>query len=43
MKERLAAQGIDGIASTPEQLTKHLRSELDKWTAVVKAAGLKVD
>ena len=43
MKERLAAQGIDGIASTPEQLTRHLRDELDKWTAVVKAAGLKVD
>jgi tripartite-type tricarboxylate transporter receptor subunit TctC len=43
MKERLAAQGIDGIASTPEQLTQHLREELDKWTAVVKAAGLKAD
>ncbi len=43
MKERLAAQGIDVIASTPEQLTRHLREELDKWTAVVKAAGLKVD
>jgi len=43
MKERLAVQGIDGIASTPEQLTRHLRDELDKWTAVVKAAGLKVD
>ena len=43
MKERLAAQGIDGIASTPEQLTRHLRDELDKWTAVVKAAGLKAD
>ena len=43
MKARLAAQGIDGIGSTPEQLTKHLRAELDKWTAVVTAAGLKVD
>lgn len=43
MKERLASQGIDGIASTPEQLTQHLRAELDKWTAVVKAAGLKAD
>lgn len=43
MKARLAAQGIDGIASTPEQLTKHLREEIDKWTAVVKSAGLKVD
>lgn len=42
-KERLASQGIDGIASTSEQLTQHLRAELDKWTAVVKAAGLKAD
>lgn len=43
MKERLAGQGIDGIASTPERLTLHLRAELEKWTAVVKAAGLKAD
>jgi len=43
MKERLASQGIEGIASTPEQLTQHLRAELEKWTAVVKAAGLKAD
>ena len=43
MKERLAGQGIDGIASTPERLTQHLRVELEKWTAVVKAAGLKAD
>ena len=43
MKERLASQGIDGIASTPEQLAQHLRVELDKWTAVVKAAGLKAN
>jgi tripartite-type tricarboxylate transporter receptor subunit TctC len=42
MKQRLAAQGIEGIASTPEALTRHLRVEFDKWTAVVKAAGLKV-
>ncbi|MGH9649729.1 MAG: Bug family tripartite tricarboxylate transporter substrate binding protein, partial [Terriglobales bacterium] len=43
MKERLASQGVDGIASTSEQLTQHLRVEIDKWTAVVKAAGLKAD
>lgn len=43
MKERLAGQGIDGIASTPERLTQHLRAELEKWAAVVKAAGLKAD
>jgi len=43
MKERLAVQGIDGIAGTPEHLALFLREELDKWTKVVKAAGLKVD
>lgn len=43
MKQRLAAQGIEGIASTPDQLARHLRVELEKWTAVVKAAGLKAD
>jgi len=43
MKQRFAAQGIEGIASTPEELARHLRSELDKWTAVVNAAGLKAN
>jgi tripartite-type tricarboxylate transporter receptor subunit TctC len=43
MKQRLAAQGIEGIASTPEQLGQHLRTELEKWTSVVKAAGLKAN
>ncbi|MGH8640950.1 MAG: tripartite tricarboxylate transporter substrate-binding protein, partial [Burkholderiales bacterium] len=43
MKQRLAAQGIEGIASTPGELTRHLRVELDKWTAVVKSAGLEAN
>jgi tripartite-type tricarboxylate transporter receptor subunit TctC len=43
MKQRLASQGIDGVASTPEELSRHLRAEFDKWTAVVRAAGLKAN
>jgi tripartite-type tricarboxylate transporter receptor subunit TctC len=43
MKQRLAAQGIEGIAGTPEELGKHLRIELEKWTTVVQAAGLKAN
>jgi tripartite-type tricarboxylate transporter receptor subunit TctC len=43
MKQRLAAQGIEGVASTPEELGKHLRAELEKWNAVVSAAGLKAN
>jgi tripartite-type tricarboxylate transporter receptor subunit TctC len=43
MNQRLASQGIDGVASTPEELARHLSAEFDKWTAVVKAAGLKAN
>jgi tripartite-type tricarboxylate transporter receptor subunit TctC len=43
LKQRFAAQGVEGIASTPEELGRHLRTELEKWVSVVKAAGLKAN
>jgi tripartite-type tricarboxylate transporter receptor subunit TctC len=43
MKQRLAAQGIEGIASTSEELGRHLRVELEKWSSVVKTAGIKAN
>jgi tripartite-type tricarboxylate transporter receptor subunit TctC len=43
MKERLSAQGADAVGSTPEQFTTHIKSEIDKWSKVVKASGAKVD
>ena len=43
MQDRLAAQGVESIGSTPEQLAAHLRSELPKWAKVVKAAGVRAD
>ena len=43
MQERLTAQGVESIASTPEQLAAHIRSELPKWAQVVKAAGVRAD
>lgn len=43
VQSRLAAQGVESIGSTPEQLTAHLRSELPKWAKVVKDAGVRVD
>jgi tripartite-type tricarboxylate transporter receptor subunit TctC len=43
MQERLAAQGVESIGSTPEQLAAHLRGELPKWARVVKAAGVRAD
>ncbi len=39
MKSRMAAQGVDIVASTPQALDAHLRSETTKWSKLVKAAN----
>jgi len=41
LRERLAAQGVDIIASSPAELTAFLEREIPKWAGVVKASGLK--
>lgn len=43
MKERAAGQGAELMASTPEELAHHLRTQIDKWAPIVKAAGIKPD
>jgi tripartite-type tricarboxylate transporter receptor subunit TctC len=40
LKKRLEDQGIDVTPTTPERFLEHVRSEQDKWTKVVKEAGL---
>ncbi len=39
---RLAEQGVDPGASSPEHLAARVRSEIAKWSKVVKDAGLPV-
>jgi tripartite-type tricarboxylate transporter receptor subunit TctC len=41
VREKLAAQGATLIGNTPEEFAAYLRSEIDKWGKVVKAAGIK--
>jgi tripartite-type tricarboxylate transporter receptor subunit TctC len=41
VQQKLKAQGFDVIASDSAAFAAHLRTELVKWAAVVKAAGLK--
>ena len=41
IKERFFKDGIEGVASTPEQFTAHIRAERAKWEKVVDAAGIK--
>jgi tripartite-type tricarboxylate transporter receptor subunit TctC len=40
MREKLAATGVNAESSTPEQLGKHLRSEVEKWAKIIKAANI---
>ena len=43
MQERMAAQGADIIASTPQQFASYIKSDLAKWAKVVKDSGARVD
>lgn len=38
--ERMRAQGFESAISTPEEMNATIRSDLDKWRAVVKSAGI---
>lgn len=43
MRERLLAQGVEPVGSTPEQATAHLEAEMKRYAAAIKASGAKVD
>lgn len=43
VRERLTAQGVEPVGSTPAQLAQHIRTELPKWAKVVRLSGAKVD
>ncbi len=38
MQKKLAAQGVLPIASTPAEFTAVIKTEQEKWAAVIKAA-----
>lgn len=41
--DKLSSQGAEPVASTPEEFTAFIRSEIDKWANVVKAANMKIN
>jgi len=43
MQERLAADGSEPLASTPEEFFAFIKSEIARWAPVIKAAGIRVD
>jgi tripartite-type tricarboxylate transporter receptor subunit TctC len=43
VKQRLDAAGFEAIGGTPEQFSAYIRTEVDKWGKVVRAARVRVD
>jgi tripartite-type tricarboxylate transporter receptor subunit TctC len=41
-RQRYEAQGLDPIPSTPGHYAAYLRSEIEKWTKVVRAANIQL-
>ena len=42
-KQRVQELGFDIVASTPEEFTAQVKSEIEKWGKVIKASGLKAE
>ena len=43
VRERYAAMGAEPVGNTPEQFANFIKSEIAKWTRVVKESGAVVD
>jgi tripartite-type tricarboxylate transporter receptor subunit TctC len=43
LAERFDKEGAEIVGSTPDELAKHVKSELALWAKVAKSAGLRVD
>ena len=43
MSDALIAQGADPLGSTAEEFQAKIKSDIDKWTRTIKAAGVKAE
>jgi tripartite-type tricarboxylate transporter receptor subunit TctC len=43
MRGQLAKVGVNAGSSTPEELGRHLRSEVAKWAKIIKAANIPIN
>lgn len=42
-KKRLAELGVDAVGNTPQEATRLVNDEIERWAAVIKSAGIKAD
>jgi tripartite-type tricarboxylate transporter receptor subunit TctC len=43
IQQRLAALGFSAVGSTPEEFAVQIKADIDKWSKVVRDAGIKVE
>jgi tripartite-type tricarboxylate transporter receptor subunit TctC len=43
VRERMLGLGITPVGNTPEELAAIVRADLDKWTRVIRQAGVKAE
>jgi tripartite-type tricarboxylate transporter receptor subunit TctC len=43
VSQRLASQGAEPAATSPEELARYMREQSAKWAAIIKAAGVKAE
>ena len=43
VRDRLAAENLDVIGSTPAEFSAYVKAEVPKWAQVVKASGARID
>jgi len=43
VEKRIAAEGAEAIDRTPKEFASHIKGEIEKWSKVIKEAGIKGD
>lgn len=43
MQKRMAADGSDGVGSTPAEFTAHVKAESARWAEVIRKSNIKAD
>jgi tripartite-type tricarboxylate transporter receptor subunit TctC len=43
LRDRLAAQGAEAMTSTPEELGRYTRAEMQRWQRVIRESGARAD
>ncbi|OGA51184.1 MAG: hypothetical protein A3G24_01320 [Betaproteobacteria bacterium RIFCSPLOWO2_12_FULL_62_13] len=43
VREQLASLGFERVEYTPEQFTEYVKSEMKKWSAIIRKAGIKAN